>query len=184
MTGVVVLDDDGAGRRLVRHRRGELGEDPLLELLFGIEGVLRRLEPAELELGLECLLGVLLLIEIDRDLHVLPVDRRDLGDGPDDPARVVDLVGDVAPLAVEFFLHAQLDAELAYPFVEVVAGVDVVVLVLLGDTTHVSDDVARQRCVGVHASRVLDDRHPGQILDALLQRDRRALVDVLGDRHR
>ena len=145
---------------------------------------MRDLQAAGLELRLERLLGELLLVEIDRQLDVIAVDRRDTVDLTDDPARVVDLVRDEAPLAVQFVLHAQLDAELADPFVQVVTGRGVRVLRVGGDAAHVADHVAGERRVRIHAARLLLDRHAGQVLDAFLDRGGRAFVDVLGHGHR
>ena len=137
-----------------------------------------------MQLGLECLLGELLLVEVDRQLHVVAVDRRHTANFPHDPAGVVDLVGDVAPLAVQFVLHAQFDPELPDTLVEVVALALVEVLRLGRDASHVADDMTRQRRVGIDPPRLLEDLHAGKVLDAFLQGDRRALVDVLGDGHR
>ena len=137
-----------------------------------------------LQLGLERLLGELLLIEVDRELHVVAVDRRNPPNLTNDPARVVDLVGDGAPLAVEFVLHAQFDAELSDTFVLEVALALVPILGLGGDGPHVADDMAGERRVGIHASRLLEDLDTGEVLDAFLDRDGRAFVDVLGNRHR
>ena len=147
-------------------------------------GLLAGVEPAQLELALERLFGVLLLIEVDGQLDVVAVDGGDLLDLAQDAAGVVDLVGDVPPLAVQLLLHAQLDAELADALVEVVPRGGVLVFGLGRDAAHVADDVARQRGVRVDPPRLLDDDDPGQVLDPLHDRRRGALVDALGDRHR
>ena len=114
----------------------------------------------ERELRLECLFGELLLVEIDRELDVVAVDRRNPLDLADDAVGIVDLVGDRTPRAVQLVLHAQLDAELADAFVEEVAEALVVVLRLSGDAAHVPDHVAGERGVGIHPARLFEDRAP------------------------
>jgi hypothetical protein len=183
LTVLVVLHDDRSRRRLVGHFTGVAGEDQLLEILLGIARVDRDLLPAELQLRLEGLLGELLLIEIDRELHVVAVDRRDTPHLAHDPAGVVDLVGDIAPLAVEFLLHAQFDPELTHALVEVVPLALVEVLGLGGDPPQVTDDVTGDRRIRIDPTRLFEDLDPGEVLDAFLDGDGGAFVDVLGDGH-
>ena len=117
----MVLHDHRTGRRLVRHLSWVVREHERLEVRLRVQRIGRHLLPAGPQLGFERLLGELLLVEIDGELDVVAVDRRHPANLADDPARVVDLVGDVAPLAVQVFLHAQLDTELPDTLVEVVA---------------------------------------------------------------
>ena len=154
------------------------------EVRLRIEPVLRELEPAELELRLERLLGVLLLVEIDRQLDVLTVDRRNALDLTNDLTRLVDLIGHVAGRAVQLLLHRELDPELADTFVQFVPLLEVHVLGLGGDAPHVAHDVTGQRRVRIHPSRFFHHHDAGEILDPFENRGGRRLVDVLGHRHR
>ena len=60
------------------------------------------------------------------------------------------------------------DPELADALVQEVPLLLVEVLGLGGDAAHVADDVTRQRRVRVHASRLLEDGHAGQVLNGNL----------------
>ncbi len=184
LTVLVVLDHDRPGRRLVRNLARVLGEHEFREVRLGVERVDRHLLPAESELGLECLLGELLLVEVDRQLHVVAVDRRHSAYLAHDPAGIVDLVGDVAPLAVQLLFHAQFDPELPDALVEVVAVALIEVLRLGRDASQVADHMAGQRRVGIDPPRLFEDLDARKVLDAFLEGDGGALVDVLGHGHR
>ena len=85
-------------------------------------GVRRQLRATHLERGLERLLGVLLEVEVDRQLDVEAVDRWHFLEQSHRSVGGVDLVDALAPRAVQHRLHAQLDAELADPLVQQVVG--------------------------------------------------------------
>ena len=139
------------------------------------------------ELGLEQPLGVLLELEVDRQLDVLAVDRRLVAELADDAVVGVDLVDDLAPLAVEGVLHRQLDAgspNLLAVDGRVVTEVLVVLLVVGGDRPHVPDHVAGQRSVRVVPPPALDDRDARKVLAALLDRHRHVGRHALLQRQR
>ena len=104
--------------------------------------------------GVEHPLGVLLEVEVDRELDVVAVDRLRAADLAHDVAVRVDLEHHLAPLAVERRLVGLLDPAAPDLFADVgrvVAEGLVVGRVLGGDGAHVPDDVGGQRGVGIDA---------------------------------
>ncbi len=161
-------------------------------LLAGAVGLLddrvgRRECPLQPQLGLQQTLGVLLQVEVDGQLDVHPVDGVPAADLADDAAVRVDLVDDLAPLAVQRGLVLELDtgaADILAAVRRVVAEGDVVGGVLFRDRPHVADDVGGERRIRVHPSVRLDHRDAGEVLAAFAEGDDDVLGDVLGDRQR
>ncbi len=159
----------------------------LLDLAVGLQDLRVRsgLRATRLERGLDRLLGVLLVVEVDRELDVEPVERRHVLDQANRAVGGIDLEDLAPPGSVQHRFHALLDAELSDPFVEqVTRRLEVVVPLVLGDRAHVADDVSRVRRVGVHPLPLGEDVQAGEVLGAFEQRRRRGLVDPLLDRHR
>ena len=197
----VVLHHDRAGRRLVLdpllraellragvHARGAVRVLRVDRVVGGdiLKGEIGRQVATLLELGLQRLLRVLLVVEVDRQLDVFTGDRVDVlvEQLAHDASRGVDLEDLLAPRAVQRILHRQLDAERADQLVGVVALRLVLVDVLLGDRAEVPDDVAGQRRVRIHTLPLLDDLNAREVLAALLQVRDRVFVDVFLQRQR
>ena len=139
----------------------------------------RQVAPLE-ELGLQGLLGILLHVEVDRQLDVHAGDRVHVlvDQLANDAAGSVDLEDFLAPRAVQRVLHRLLDAERADQFVGVVVQVFVVLLGFLGDRAEVADDVAGERRIRIDALPLLDDLDAGEVFAALLQVGDGVFVDT------
>ena len=188
LTRVLVHDGHRARWRLVGHSGGRRRINRTPRPVGPFDGrVGGGLGPPAPKLRLQQALGVLLDVEVDRELDVSAVHRGLIADRADDAVVGVDLDHFLAPPAVEHVLHAQLDARppdiLAVDGC-VVALVLVALLVLGGDRAHVPDDVARHRGVGIRSPPLRHDRHAGKVLDPFLEGDRDRFLDVCLQRQR
>ena len=197
----VVLDDHRTGRCLVLnpflpaellrariHALRAVGDLRIDRVVGGdvlAEDVGGQIAPLQ-QLGLQRLLGVLLDVEVDRQLNVSAGDRVDvlIDQLADDSARGVDLEDLLAPRAVERVLHRLLDTERADELVGVVVQVLVVLLGLLGDRAEVADHVTRERRVRIHPLPLLDDLNTREVLAALFQVGHGVFIDALFERER
>ena len=138
------------------------------------------------ELGLQRLLGILLHVEIDRQLDVAAGNGVDvlIEQLADDAAGCVDLEHLLAPRAVQRVFHRQFDAEGADELVGVVVLRLVLLRRLLGDRAEVADDVTCERRVRIDTLPLLDDLDAGEVFAALLEVRHGVFVDVLLQRQR
>ena len=180
---VVVLDNHGSSGRLAVNLPGVVGEHERFEVVLRVFRVYRYLQPTKPKLRLQRLLGVLLLIEIDRELDVIAIDRRVTPHLTHDAAGIVYFVRNRTPLAVEFALHAELDPKLPNSFVEEVAIVTVIILAFRRDPAHIAHYMTGQRRIRVDPTRLFNDGHTRQIFYPLFDRDGDPFVDVLSDWH-
>ena len=182
LTIAVVHDDHRPGRRLVLDpllvtELLRAGVHPLFVVLLGVQRIVGRNVgrdlfvgrqiAALLQLGFQRLLGVLLQVEVDAELDVLPRHRLDRLEQPHGVAGGVDLPHLFAPLAVQLGLHAGFHTELTDAFVAVVAQQQVVLQRAGSDGTHVAHDVTGQRRERVHPVPLLGDIDAREVLAAL-----------------
>ena len=132
------------------------------------------------QLGLERLLGVLLDIQVDAELHVESGHRVDvlIGEFTHDRTRCVDLVDLLAPPAVQLAFHTLLNTKLPDTFVSLVPLGEVALQPTLADRAHEPHHMGRQRRIGIHALVLLGDVDARIVLTALHEEVDRGLVDV------
>ena len=168
-------------KRLEEHSRLELGQrvERITRCAIACSLVKGKIA-SRTKFGLECLFRHLLIVEVDRELHVETCYwlYSLVGELTHDAARGVDFVDPLAPTTVQFAFEAELDTELANAFVALVALGQVGVETFLGDGPHVTDHVRGQRRVEVYALVLDHDIDARVVLTALLDEGNRVFIHV------